>query len=182
MTTAAGPAQGRIPEDSIAELLDRWTRPALSLARRIVVDDRLAEEVVQEAFVAYWRHPGAYQAGRGSFGTWFLALVHHKAVDAVRHEASHRRRSAALAVRDGHAIGTDVAEVVADRLADARVRTALDALPAPQREALVLAYWGGSTQTEIAARTGTPLGTVKTRMLLGMRRLHDALTVTGVPA
>jgi RNA polymerase sigma factor (sigma-70 family) len=76
----------------------------------------------------------------------------------------------------------DLADVVADRLADGRVRTALEALPAPQRDALVLAYWGGFTQSEIAARTGTPLGTVKSRMLVGMRRLHETLGVVAVPA
>jgi RNA polymerase sigma factor (sigma-70 family) len=175
VTTLAGPDQGRT---SLADLLDRWTPPALALARRIVADERIAEDVVQEAFLAYWRNPAAFETGRGEFGSWFLALVHHKAVDAVRHETSLRRRTDADAqdrARTDEPGSPDVAELVADRMGDARVRRALDALPEAQREAIVLAYWGGFTQREIAARTGAPLGTVKTRMLAGMRRLSQAL-------
>jgi RNA polymerase sigma factor (sigma-70 family) len=172
-----GPAEGIAAEGSIAGLLDSYADRALALARRIVVDRQLAEDVVQEAFLAYWRNPHAFDAARGSFGSWFLALVHHKAVDAVRRETSQRRRfDAAVESREPETASDDVAELVAGRMADARVRKALEALPAVQREALVLAYWGGCTQREIAQRTGAPLGTVKTRMLAGMRRLHDGLT------
>jgi RNA polymerase sigma factor (sigma-70 family) len=175
MTISCEPATGRTLEASMAALLTTYTGRALSLARRIVVDDQLAEDVVQEAFLAYWRNPDAFDAARGSFGSWFLALVHHKAVDAVRRETSQRRRLDAAAEALGPETGSDVAEVVAGRMADARVRRALESLPAVQREALVLAYWGGCTQREIALRTGAPLGTVKTRMLAGMRRLHAGL-------
>jgi RNA polymerase sigma factor (sigma-70 family) len=168
--------EGHTADGSIADLLNSYTGRALALARRIVVDDGLAEDVVQEAFLAYWRNPGAFDAARGSFGSWFLALVHHKAVDAVRREASHRRRLDAAGEMFESGDVPDVAEGVADRMADARVRTALESLPAVQREAIVLAYWGGYTQREIAARTGAPLGTVKTRMLVGMRRLQSGLT------
>ena len=163
-------------EPSLAVLVDSYTPRALSLARRIVCDDRVAEDVVQEAFLAYWSNPGAFDAGRATFAAWFLSIVHHKAVDAVRRESSLRRRTDAFADLGGHDAAPDVAEVVADRMADARTRSALAALPAVQREALVLAYWGGYTQREIAERTGTPLGTVKTRMLAGMRRLHEGLS------
>lgn len=181
MTIIRGAGNGDSHPDSIAELLDAHTAAALALARRIVADDRLAEDVVQEAFVAYWRNPAAFDTARGSFRSWFLALVHHKAVDAVRREESQRRRLDALADRFDETSPLDVAELVAGRMADDRVRRALDGLPPVQREALVLAYWGGCTQREIAQRTGAPLGTVKTRMLAGMRRLHDALD-TVVPA
>ena len=178
MTSLVGPAQGRTPEGSLADLLDRWTGPALSLARRVVTDDRIAEDVVQEAFLAYWRNPAAFETARGSFGPWFLCLVHHKAVDAVRHEVSLRRRTDADAedrARTDEPGSPDIAVLVTDRMGDARVRRALEELPEVQREALVLAYWGGFTQREIAARTGAPLGTVKTRMLAGMRRLQQVL-------
>ena len=178
VTSVVGPAPGRLPDEPLADLLDRWTRPALSLARRIVVDERIAEDVVQEAFLAYWRNPAAFETARGGFGAWFLCLVHHKAVDAVRHETSLRRRTDADAedrARTDEPGSPDVAELVAGRMGDARVRRALDDLPAAQREAIVLAYWGGYTQREIAARTGAPLGTVKTRMLAGMRRLSQVL-------
>ena len=163
-------------EPSFAELMDSYTLRALSLARRIVVDDCVAEDVVQEAFLAYWRNPAAFDASRASFGAWFLSIVHHKAVDAVRREQSLRRRNDTYADVAGNAAVLDVPELVADRMADARIRSALAALPAVQREALVLAYWGGYTQREIAERTGAPLGTVKTRMLAGMRRLCADLT------
>ena len=177
VTTPGAADEGRIPDESLTDLLDRWTGPALSLARRIVIDDRIAEIVVQEAFVAYWRNPAGFDSARGSFGSWFLSLVHHEAVAAVRHEASLRRRTdidaADRALTDGSG-APDVADLVGDRLGDVRVRQALAGLPEVQREALVLAYWGGFTQREIAARTGTPLGTVRTRMLAGMRRLQTA--------
>jgi RNA polymerase sigma factor (sigma-70 family) len=177
VTTLVGPVPGGTSEP-LADLIDRWTGPALSLARRLVADERIAEDVVQEAFLAYWRNPDAFAAARGSFGAWFLSLVHHKAVDAVRHEAALRRRTDADAedrVRTEEHGSPDVADVVSGRMGDARVRRALEALPESQREALVLAYWGGFTQREIAARTGAPLGTVKTRMFAGMRRLHEVL-------
>jgi RNA polymerase sigma factor (sigma-70 family) len=177
VTTRLGPAEGLTAETSIDELLDSYAGRALALARRIVVDDQLAEDVVQEAFLAFWRRPGAFDAGRGSFGSWFLALVHHKAVDAVRREMTHRRRVDAATESRNAEPASDIAELVAARIGDARVRKALEALPAVQREALVLAYWGGYTQREIALRTGAPLGTVKTRMMVGMRRLADGLTV-----
>ena len=155
--------------------MDQYSVRAWSLARRIVADDRLAEDVVQEAFLAYWRNPAAFDAGRGTFGSWFLALVHHKAVDAVRRETAHRRRADAAAGESEGEVVRDVAELVVDRVADLRVRSALESLSPVQREALVLAYWGGYTQQEIAQRTGAPLGTVKTRMFAGMRRLHEKL-------
>lgn len=160
---------------AFAEILESFTAPALALARRVVVDAGMAEDVVQEAFLAYWRNPAAYDTARGSFRTWFLALVHHKAVDAVRHESSLRRRADALAERSAHDVVDDLADGVADRLAASGIPAALRALPPVQREVLVLAYWGGYTQREIAARTGTPLGTVKTRMLTGMRRMQAGL-------
>lgn len=165
--TVAGP--------SLADLLDQFAPRAWSLARRIVADDELAEEVVQEAVLAYWRRPAAFDGTRGSFGSWFLALVHHKAVDVVRREAAHRRRADDAAERMACEAVPDVADTVVGRMAGLRVRSALASLSPVQREALVLAYWGGYSQREIAERTGAPLGTVKTRMLAGMRCLHEKL-------
>jgi RNA polymerase sigma-70 factor (ECF subfamily) len=161
---------------ALAALYDRYSRPCYSLARRILGDDTLAEDVVQEVFLAVWRDPSRFDATRGAFATWLLSTTHHKAVDAVRREENHRKRRAS----------TDVLET---RVSDApsvddeawtgvrrtRVRAALATLPEAQREALGLAYLGGYTQREIAGLTGIPLGTVKTRMLAGMRRLRDEL-------
>jgi RNA polymerase sigma-70 factor (ECF subfamily) len=105
-------------------------------------------------------------------------MVHHKAVDAVRREESQRRRQALAEeelVLDAPVAARDVEDDVWTRVVSERVRTALGALSAPQREALTLAYYGGYTQREVAALTGAPLGTVKTRMLSGMRRLKQDL-------
>jgi RNA polymerase sigma-70 factor (ECF subfamily) len=164
---------------ALDELYARYGRIVFSLARRIVVDSGLAEDVAQEVFFALWRDPGKYDPDRGAFGTWLLSLTHHRAVDAVRREEAVRRRRT-RAREEGESLAlTDAPPAVADEaLVGVRrdqVRQALRGLPSPQREALTLAYFGGYTQREVAAITGTPLGTVKTRMLAGMRRLRDAL-------
>jgi RNA polymerase sigma factor (sigma-70 family) len=168
-------------DDSALEALyDRYSRPAFALARRITGDPVFAEEVVQEVFLALWRDPAKYDPDRGGFPSWLLATAHHKAVDAVRREETVRRRRATLA--DEAAAYTSAAsdlppveDAAWSGLRGERVRQALGALPEAQREALVLAYYAGYTQREIAERTNTPLGTVKTRMLAGMRRLRDLL-------
>ena len=164
---------------ALGELYARYGRIVFSLARRIVVDGGLAEDVAQEVFFALWRDPGKYDPGRGGFGPWLLSMTHHRAVDIVRREeAVRRRRTRAIEEGKSQAL-TDAPPAVADEALGGvqrdQVRQALRDLPAPQREALTLAYFGGYTQREVAAITGTPLGTVKTRMLAGMRRLRDAL-------
>ncbi len=163
---------------AVDDLYDRFRRPAFALARRILADDTLAEDVLQEVFLSVWRDPSAFDRGRGSVASWLLAVVHHKAVDAVRREESQRRRQAQaedeLAL-DAPMATRDVEDDAWSRVVAEQVRTAMGVLPAPQREALTLAYYGGYTQREVAALTGTPLGTVKTRMLAGMRRMKDSL-------
>ena len=163
---------------AVDDLYLRFRRPAFALARRILADDALAEDVLQDVFLSVWRDPGAYDRARGSFASWLLAVVHHKAVDAVRREESQRRRTA-LAQEDmelsAPVAARDVDEEAWSRVVAEQVRSALGALSAPQREALTLAYYGGYTQREVAALTDTPLGTVKTRMLAGMRRMKEAL-------
>jgi RNA polymerase sigma-70 factor (ECF subfamily) len=168
---------------AIDDLYERFRRPAFALARRVLGDDGLAEDVLQDVFVTVWRNPAAFDGTRGSVSSWLLAMVHHKAVDAVRREESHRRRQVRaeedLALAEPTLV-VDVAEQAWAGVVSGRVRAALHTLPEAQREALTLAYYGGYTQREVAALTGTPLGTVKTRMLAGMRRLKDHLG-TGVP-
>jgi RNA polymerase sigma-70 factor (ECF subfamily) len=163
---------------AVDDLYERFRRPAFALARRVLGDDALAEDVLQDVFLGIWRDPGAFDGSRGSVASWLLAMVHHKAVDAVRREESHRRRRARaeedLVLREPTQT-TDVEDAAWRRLVADRVRTALHELPAAQREALTLAYYGGYTQREVAALTGAPLGTVKTRMLAGMRRLKEGL-------
>jgi len=163
---------------AVDDLYERFRRPAFALARRVLADDTLAEDVLQDVFLTVWRDPGAFDVRRGSFASWLMAMVHHKAVDAVRREESQRRRQTLaekdLALREP--VSTyDVEEEAWNRTVSQRVRAALGDLPESQREALTLAYYGGYTQREVAALTGAPLGTVKTRMLAGMRRLKTGL-------
>jgi len=163
---------------AVDELYDRFRRPAFALARRILGDDNLAEDVLQEVFLSVWRDPDAFDRGRGSVASWLLAVVHHKAVDAVRREESQRRRQAMVEddmTLDAPTATRDVEEEAWSRVVAEKVRRALGVLSPPQREALTLAYYGGYTQREVAALTGAPLGTVKTRMLSGMRRLKQEL-------
>ncbi len=164
---------------ALEDLYDRYARPAYSLARRVTGDQAFAEEAVQEVFLAVWRQPERFQAGRGGFASWLLAAVHHKAVDAVRREEAVRRRAQALQAVEGldasDAPNDRPEEAVERRLRGERVRRALRDLPESQREAMTLAYYGGYTQREIAALTSTPIGTVKTRMHRAMHNLRAAL-------
>lgn len=163
---------------ALGEIYDRYGRPAYSLARRICSDDGIAEDVVQEVFLAFWRDPTRFDPARGSFGTWLLTLVHHKSVDAVRRESAIRRRTVPAA-EDGEewsappGPGADQAALGA--VVGGQVREALNKLPAEQRQALALAYYGGYTQHEVAKITGVPLGTVKSRMFTGVQRLRGLL-------
>ncbi|MCE0766599.1 sigma-70 family RNA polymerase sigma factor [Pseudonocardia kujensis] len=165
---------------ALAEVYDRYGRPAWSLARRICADDGLAEDVVQEVFLTLWRDPARFDAGRGAFATWLLTLVHHKAVDAVRREAMVRRRT--VAVEDVEAAPTPAGpgadQEALGAVVAGQVRDALGGLPAEQRQALALAYYGGYTQREVATLTGVPLGTVKSRMFTGLARLRAVLGPT----
>ncbi|MCE3553083.1 sigma-70 family RNA polymerase sigma factor [Pseudonocardia sp. RS11V-5] len=171
----AGVAAGR--PDALARLYDRHGRQAWSLARRICGDDALAEDAVQEAFTAVWREAGRFDPRRGRASTWLMTLVHHKAVDLVRREDTARRRTVPMEDDTDRALpqlaGADVDALGA--VVAGTVRSALDALPADQRHALALAYFGGYTQREVASLTGVPLGTVKSRMFAGLGRLRAAL-------
>jgi len=161
---------------ALEALYGRYGRPCYSLARRILNDDQLAQDVVQEVFLTLWRDAGRFDPARGAFSSWLLSMTHHKAVDAVRREENLRkRRTTADILEDREVDGPKVHDEVWSTLRQERVRAALATLPDPQREALVLAYFGGYTQREIAGLTDTPLGTVKTRMLAAMRRLREAL-------
>ncbi len=161
---------------ALDELYDRYKTMAYSIALRITNDATLSEDVVQEAFLGVWRNAARYAPGKGSVKTWLLAIVHHRAIDAVR----RRRPTAELpdveTVPPPQFQLPDVWGEVSASLDAATVRGALDALTEVQREAIELAYYGGLTQQEIAERTGTPLGTVKSRIRLGllaMRRVLD---------
>lgn len=161
---------------ALEALYRRYGRPCYGLARRILTDEQFAQDVVQEVFLTVWRDASRFDPARGGFSSWLLSMTHHKAVDAVRREESLRKRRMTSDLLDDRVSdGPPVEDEVWSLLRRSRVREALQLLPDPQREALTLAYFGGYTQREIAGITETPLGTVKTRMLAGMRRLREAL-------
>ena len=176
---------GRVVEGdgrALEALYGRYGRPCYALARRILCDDQHAQDCVQEVFLVLWRDAARFDAARGSFASWLLSMTHHKAVDAVRREETLRRRSGAELQEDRESDAPAVEDEVWSGMRRDRVRAALQTLPDPQREALGLAYFGGYTQREIAGLTQTPLGTVKTRMLAGMRRLREGLDGLGPTA
>ena len=165
---------------ALEALYERYGRAAYSLARRILTDDTLAQDVVQEVFLSLWRDARRFDAGRGTVATYLLSMTHHRAVDVVRREENLRRWRTS---DEGLELEPDPKARVEDEVEAserrAEVRAALAELPAAQREALLLAYFGGYTQREVAALVGVPLGTVKTRMAAGMRKMKEALQDAG---
>jgi RNA polymerase sigma factor (sigma-70 family) len=164
----------RSDDGALAELYDRVGRVAYGLAFRVLRDDRLAEDAVQEAFLGVWRTAAGFRAERAKASTWILTLVHRRAVDLVRRE--ERRRTEPLDDETRDVATSESAEDVAwlgfER---ERVQGALRQLPDAQREAIELAYYGGYSQSELAERLGMPLGTIKSRMFAGLARLRELL-------
>jgi RNA polymerase sigma factor (sigma-70 family) len=163
----------RSDETALAELYDRYGRPAYGLAWRVLRDEALAEDAVQEAFLAVWRGADRFLPERAKASTWILTLVHRRAVDLVRRE--ERRRADPLPeveVGGGARSAEDDAWLHLER---ERVQAALSQLPDQQREAIELAYYGGFTQSQLAERLGEPLGTIKSRMFAGLARLRELL-------
>jgi RNA polymerase sigma-70 factor, ECF subfamily len=167
----------RRDESALSVLYDRYSRLAFSLAMRIVGERALAEEITADSFVSVWRAAGSFSAERGRFVTWLLSVVRHRAIDELRRL---NVRPEGNAVELNEALQSTALPDGLDDLIDVRqrqtvVRSALASLPGPQRQALELAYFGGLTQQEIADKTGTPLGTIKTRMRLGLLKMRDEL-------
>jgi RNA polymerase sigma-70 factor (ECF subfamily) len=173
-----------VRDSAALELLyDRYVRQCFGLAVRIVGDAALSEEIVQEVFLKLWTQPESYAQARGRFVSWLLSLIHHRSIDELR------RRSRTEVPLDGAISGA--LYVQADPgpepgeqvwLAELRqsVRSALSQLPSNQREPIELAFFRGLTHTQIAARLGQPLGTVKTRIRLGMNAMRDVLKAGGL--
>jgi RNA polymerase sigma-70 factor (ECF subfamily) len=165
---------------ALDRLYEQYGAMAFSIAYRITGDRAAAEDVVQEAFLGAWRNAARYVDARGSVRTWLLSIVHHRAVDAVR------RRRPTVELPDTEASLPDTLTLpdtwadVEHRLDREAVLAAMTSISEVQREAIELAYFGGLTQTEIAARTGVPLGTVKGRLRLGLQGLRAALLPTGL--
>jgi len=162
----------RADAEALAELYDRFGHVAYGLALRVIRDPALAEDAVQEAFLAVWRSAGRFVAERAKASTWILTLVHRRAVDVVRREQPRRTEPLEAAPQPSGNLTEDEAWL---RLQRTRVQEALRGLPDQQREAIELAYYGGFTQSELADRLGEPLGTIKSRMFSGLARLRELL-------
>ncbi len=160
---------------ALASLYDRYRSAAFGLALRITRDRSLAEDVVQEAFLGVWRGAARYDARRGGSRTWILAIVHHRAVDVIRKRRPVWELPTSESASPASLVLPDIWSEVAGRLDRDKIVTALATLGAAQREAIELAYFSGLTQTEIARQTGAPLGTVKSRVRLGLLALRDAI-------
>jgi RNA polymerase sigma-70 factor (ECF subfamily) len=167
----------RSEQSALAELYDRYGRITYGLALRVLRDEALAEDAVQEGFLAVWRTAARFMPERGKASSWILTLVHRRAVDIVRREERRRVDSLEHAPEQG---GGDVHEDAWLRLQRERVQAALKQLPDPQRETLELAYYGGFTQSELAERLGQPIGTIKSRMFTGLARLRELLGEPGL--
>jgi len=178
---------GRIAEgDAVAleVLYDRYVRQCFGLALRLLQDPPLAEEVVQEVFTKVWTRPGSYSAQKGKFVSWLLSLVHHRCIDELR-------RSSRTQVSLEDPVTGSVLDTTADPNSDPAaevwlgeqqrvVRQALEEIAPQQRQVLELAYYGGLSQSEIAARLDQPLGTVKTRTRQGLKSLRVLLGDKGL--
>lgn len=158
-------------------LYDRYAARALRVGWSVTGERELAEEAVQEAFASIWRHADRYDPEFGSFRAWALSMVRYRAIDIMR----KRRWDAAEASFEEELMSlpdeqADTEAAVAQRLETVRIRRHLAQLPLPQRELVVLAYFGGLSHNELAARLSLPLGTVKGRIRLALAKLHDATT------
>ena len=155
---------------------DRHATAAFSLAYRMTGARNVAEDVVQEAFLNLWRSGARYDRTRGSVRTWVLGIVHNRAIDALRRAMVHDRRRASDEGIEERLESGERTDVEAARRDEAReVRSALRALPAEQSRVIELAYFGGFSQSEIAAMLDTPIGTVKGRMRLGLQKMRGEL-------
>jgi RNA polymerase sigma-70 factor (ECF subfamily) len=158
-------------EGAMAQLYDRYSSVVYAVALRVLADTAAAEDVLQEVFMQLWRTPGSFDASRGSLGPWLAVIARNRAIDVLRkrHPESD--------------IDDVVVSVEPDMAGDAerarameKVRGAMGAMPSPQRSALEMAYFEGLTHTEIAAKTGEPLGTIKTRIRTGLLALRKVMS------
>ncbi len=163
-------------QEAVSELYDRYAPMLLGLARKILGSSEDAEEILQEVFVHVWNRAGRYDAGRSSVSTWLVLITRSRAIDRLRSRRVVDRTHAAAQQESPaeHASG-DGASRVLHLERRGRVRDELARIPEEQREVLELAFYKGLTQREIAEETGIPLGTVKTRTLLAMKKLRKAL-------
>jgi RNA polymerase sigma-70 factor (ECF subfamily) len=163
---------------AFAEVYDRISSRVLGLIIRLLRDRAQSEEVTQEVFLEIWQQAGKFDANRGSGMAWVLTMAHRRAIDRIRASQKSRERDLRIGIRDMERDFDSVSESVEIRVENERVKRALSRLTPLQREAVILAYYGGYSHSEMAQILGIPLGTVKTRLRDGMIRLRDELGVT----
>ncbi|MFS0854684.1 ECF RNA polymerase sigma factor SigK [Microbacterium sp. 179-I 3D4 NHS] len=164
-------------QNAFAELYDMLSSRVFGLILRVLVNRSQSEEVLQEVFLEIWQSASRFAPNKGQGRTWIMTMAHRRAVDRVRSSQSSTERDVRAGLRDIGVAHDSVSEQVELSIEGGRVVDALSGLPEAQREAIVLAYYGGYSQNEIAALVGAPLGTVKTRMRDGLSRLRSAMGV-----
>lgn len=157
-------------ESAMGELYDRYSGVVYGVALRVLADTTAAEDVLQEVFLQLWRQPQAFDAGRGRLAPWLAVIARNRAIDLLRKRPMEEDISE-LPI----ATGVDLEDEAAGRLAIEKVRAVLAQLPQEQRRSLEMAYFEGLTHTEIAGKTGEPLGTVKTRTRSALLALRKTL-------
>lgn len=172
-------AIGRWREDALAEAYRRHAGAAFGLARRLLSDRQLAEEVLQEVFLRLWNRPERFDAERGSLRAYLLAQTHGRSVDLLRSESSRRRREERES-RQAPAVIDDIEREVMDLTVAEQVKDIVAALPLDERQAIELAYFGGHTYRQVAVMLDAPEGTVKSRIRSGLKRLRHDMVAAGV--
>ena len=172
-------AVSRYRQEALAEAYRRHAGAVYGLARRLLSDDAHAEEIVQEVFLRLWDQPEKYDPARGSLRSFLLAQCHGRSVDLLRSDAARRRREERDLRRTAQG-GYDLEHEVWDLTIAETMRDALTVLPAGEREAIELAYWGGHSYREVAELLGQPEGTVKSRIRAGLKRLRSELADAGL--
>ncbi len=165
---------------ALEEMYERHHRIALAVGFRVLGDRNLAEDVIQEAFLALWRQASSFRPDRGTARSWLLSIVRHRAIDVTRGRSFAKERLSLDQIVFEPRYPDSWQQVSAE-LDREQFREAVNSLPDAQRDAIMLAYFGGYTQREVSERTGVSLGTVKGRMRLGMHKLRGLLmdAVTG---
>jgi len=169
---------GEQDRQALAALYDRYGRRVFALAVRMLNDPLGSEEVTQDVFMSVWRRGASYTSKKGKFTTWLFSITHNRTIDELRKRRRDRSRENAdiddhLNIQSGDISPADAAVA---RYEYAKIRAAMERLPVEQKSVVELSYFKGLTQTEIATKTGQPLGTVKTRMRLALKKLRTALS------
>jgi RNA polymerase sigma-70 factor (ECF subfamily) len=158
--------------EAFATLYERHSRAAYSLAYRMMGERQASEDLAQDAFIKVWRGAGSYRSERGSVRTWILSIVHNRGIDQLRSHASRRRTQDKIEASAARSQPSDAFAETWRNAQREQVREALSTLPGEQLKILELAYFSGYTHVEIADLLGLPLGTVKGRMRLGLKKIR----------